>query len=108
MCFTDPPYNVNYQGTRKTRKKMENDNLTEQQFYEFMSWKAEDIPKQIPFPVLSMNLPENIEYLTMEQKDKVLTEIPEKDQPIFAFMMDNGTRIGEARALMKDKIKEVD
>ncbi len=21
MCFTDPPYNVNYQGTRKTRKK---------------------------------------------------------------------------------------
>jgi len=37
MCFTDPPYNVNYQGTRKTRKKIKNDNLSEHQFYEFMS-----------------------------------------------------------------------
>ncbi|NOX35318.1 MAG: site-specific DNA-methyltransferase [Deltaproteobacteria bacterium] len=38
MCFTDPPYNVNYQGSRKAkRKKIENDNLPEEQFYEFMS-----------------------------------------------------------------------
>ena len=43
MCFTDPPYNVNYQGTRKTRKKIENDNLTDQQFYEFMSMVYKNI-----------------------------------------------------------------
>lgn len=70
------------------------------------AWKSEDIAKQIPFPKLSMSLPDEIEYLTMEEQDKVLMEIPVKDQPIFAFMMDNGTRIGEARALQKKKIKE--
>lgn len=70
------------------------------------AWKAEDIPKLVPFPELSMSLPENIEYLTMEQQDKVLAEIPEADRPIFAFMMDNGTRVGEARALMKEDVKD--
>jgi len=70
------------------------------------AWKSEDIPKQIPFPTLSMSLPENIEYLDIEQQDRVLAEIPAKDRPIFAFMMDNGTRVGEARALMKYRIKD--
>ncbi|MBT7628761.1 MAG: tyrosine-type recombinase/integrase [Desulfobacula sp.] len=70
------------------------------------AWKSEDIPKLVPFPELSMSLPDEIEYLSMEQQDKVLSQIPEKDRPIFAFMMDNGTRIGEARALMKDHVKK--
>jgi len=70
------------------------------------AWKAEDIPKLVPFPELSMKLPDDIEYLDIEQQDKVLAEIPERDRPIFQFMMDNGTRIGEARALMKDRIKD--
>ena len=69
------------------------------------AWKAEDISKQIPFPKLSISLPDDIEYLNIKQQDMVLSEIPEKDRPIFQFMMDNGTRIGEARALMKDRIK---
>ena len=70
------------------------------------AWKSEDIPKLVPFPSLSMDLPTTIDYLTIEQQEKVLIEIPEIDRPIFQFMMDNGTRIGEARALMKDRIKE--
>lgn len=70
------------------------------------AWKSEDIPKLVPFPSLSMDLPTTIDYLTIEQQEKVLIEIPETDRPIFQFMMDNGTRIGEARALMKDRIKE--
>ncbi|MCP3941681.1 MAG: site-specific DNA-methyltransferase [Desulfobacteraceae bacterium] len=37
MCFTDPPYNVNYQGGHKgNRAKIENDDMPEQRFYEFM------------------------------------------------------------------------
>ena len=70
------------------------------------AWKSEDIPKLIPFPKLSFELPATIDYLSMEQQDKVLAEIPEADRPIFAWMMDNGTRIGEARALMKDCIRD--
>ena len=38
MCFTDPPYNVNYQGGQKgKRDKIENDHMSEQRFYDFMS-----------------------------------------------------------------------
>jgi len=37
MCFTDPPYNVNYQGQKSKREKIKNDNLSDRQFYEFMS-----------------------------------------------------------------------
>jgi integrase len=70
------------------------------------AWKSEDILKPVPFPKLSMELPQEIEYLTMDQQDQVLAAIPEQDRPIFAFMMDNGTRIGEARALMKDRVKD--
>lgn len=42
------------------------------------AWKAEDIPKRIPFPKLSISKPSTIEYLDMEQQDKVLFIIPEK------------------------------
>lgn len=70
------------------------------------AWKAEDIPKLVPFPELSLKLPTDIEYLSIEQQDKVLNQIPDKDRSIFAFMMDNGTRVGEARALMKNRVKE--
>lgn len=37
MCFTDPPYNVNYQGGKKQkRKKIANDDMSEDQFFDFM------------------------------------------------------------------------
>ncbi|MBI9091136.1 MAG: tyrosine-type recombinase/integrase [Desulfobacterium sp.] len=69
------------------------------------AWKDEVISSVPPFPALPFKLP-TVEYLTMEQQDKVLAEIPEKHRPIYAFMMDNGTRVGEALALQKDCIKE--
>jgi integrase len=70
------------------------------------AWRSEDIPKLVPFPKLEMSLPDNIEYLTLDQQDKVLAEIPTADRPIFAFMMDNGVRVGEARALKKEDVRE--
>lgn len=36
MVFTDPPYNVNYQGQKKKRKKIENDNLSDVDFRHLM------------------------------------------------------------------------
>lgn len=37
MCFTDPPYNVNYQGgSNGKRRKIENDNMSSTDFYQFM------------------------------------------------------------------------
>ena len=37
MCVTDPPYNVNYEGSTKDKMKIKNDNLPEMQFVEFLS-----------------------------------------------------------------------
>ena len=37
MCVTDPPYNVNYQGGTKDKLKIQNDNMLETQFLEFLS-----------------------------------------------------------------------
>lgn len=36
MILTDPPYNVNYEGGTKDKLKIENDNLTETEFYNFL------------------------------------------------------------------------
>jgi len=69
------------------------------------AWKDEVIASVPPFPTLSFKLP-TIDYLDMIQQDRVLAEIKERDRSIFAFMMDNGTRVGEARALQKDCIKK--
>lgn len=37
MIFTDPPYNIAYEGKRKKRKAIANDNLSSDEFYEFLS-----------------------------------------------------------------------
>jgi integrase len=68
------------------------------------AWRNEDIPKVPPFPVISYTTPE-IEYLTIEQQDKIIIAIPERDRPIFQFMMEYGVRPQEARALQRDCIK---
>lgn len=65
------------------------------------AWRNEDIPAVPPFPKLSYELPE-IEYLELDQQEKVLAEIPSRDRPIFQFMQEYGVRPGEARALLKD------
>ncbi|MGA1841821.1 MAG: hypothetical protein ACMUIU_14455 [bacterium] len=46
-----------------------------------------------------------IEYLTIEQQEKLLNAIPDHDRPIFQFMMEYGVRPQEARALQRDCIK---
>ncbi len=36
MVFTDPPYNIDYEGKTKKRLKIKNDNKTSNEFYEFL------------------------------------------------------------------------
>ena len=36
LVFTDPPYNVDYEGGTKKRLKIKNDNMGDQQFYSFL------------------------------------------------------------------------
>lgn len=36
ICVTDPPYNVNYTGGTKDELKIENDNMDDEQFYDFL------------------------------------------------------------------------
>lgn len=57
-----------------------------------------------PFPVISYTTPE-IEYLTIDQQDKIINALSERDRPIFQFMMEYGVRPQEARALQRDCIK---
>ena len=70
------------------------------------AWRNEDISKVPPFPKLSYDPPENIEYLTLDQQTKVLHEIPKRHRPIYQIMMEYGLRPGEARALKWDCISE--
>lgn len=36
LVFTDPPYNIDYEGKTKKRLKIENDNFTDEEFYNFL------------------------------------------------------------------------
>ena len=69
------------------------------------AWRNEDLDRVPPFPKLTYTLPE-IEYLTFEQQESILNEIPTKAQTNFQFMQEYGVRPGEARALMKDCLVE--
>ena len=68
------------------------------------AWRNEDIVRVPPFPKLSYSTPE-IEYLTIEQQDRILQHIPIRYRPIFEIMMEYGLRVQEARALQRDCIK---
>ena len=67
------------------------------------AWKNEDILKVPPFPELPYSRPE-IEYIRLEQQNTILFYILERHRPIYQFMMEYGSRPGEARALLKDCI----
>jgi integrase len=69
------------------------------------AYDNEDLPRVPPFPRLSFELPE-IEYLTLEQQQTVLSYIPADDRPIFEFGMEYGLRTQEVRALCKDCIAD--
>jgi integrase len=69
------------------------------------AYSNEEIKHVPPFPKMSMGESPEIEYLTIEQQDKVLAEISAQDTPIFRFAMEYGLRVGEVRALKRDAIK---
>lgn len=69
------------------------------------AYSNEDIFRVPPFPKMSKRGRDTVEYLTLEQQESILSHIPENDQPIFRIAMEYGLRIGEARALKKDSIR---
>lgn len=70
------------------------------------AWRNEDIPKVPPFPKLSQGELPEIQYLSLEQQEAVLAEIPERHRPIFMIGMEYGLRIGELRAIQWDCLTE--
>jgi integrase len=62
----------------------------------------QELINRIPgWPKLEVNA-EEVKWTTREWQEKTLTEIPERDRPIFQFCVTYGCRPGEARALMWD------
>lgn len=70
-------------------------------------YRREDIFRVPPFPVLTRSSEKKVvEYLTLEQQDKLLDAIPERHRPIFEFGMEFGLRTQEVRAIQWDCIKD--
>lgn len=67
------------------------------------AYRDEDIKRVPPFPRLPTDK-NPIQYITLEQQLTLIEAIPERDRPIFMFMMEYGLRIGEGRAIQKDCI----
>ncbi|MDR2861985.1 MAG: site-specific integrase, partial [Syntrophobacterales bacterium] len=70
------------------------------------AYSNEEIKHVPSFPKMSMGEPPEIEYLTLEQQEQILTHISVEDVPIFRFAMEYGVRVGEIRALKPDAIKD--
>lgn len=71
------------------------------------AYRNEDIPRVPPFPRLSLkNEDESIEYLEIDEQNKILKKIPERHRPIFQCGMEYGLRTQEVRAIQKDCIKD--
>lgn len=70
------------------------------------AYSNEEIKHVPPFPKMSMGESPEIEYLTLEQQEKVLAQIPPQDAPVFKFAMEYGVRVGEIRALKPDALKD--
>ena len=60
-----------------------------------------DIPSVPKFPTMSYELKEQ-DYLSFDEQELVIAQIPVRHRPIYRFMQEYGVRPGEARALMKD------
>ena len=64
-----------------------------------------DVIEKVPhFPDLMQTPEPDIEWLTQEEQDRVFTEIPKYDRPIFEFMFLTGCRVSEAIALHRSDI----
>jgi integrase len=69
----------------------------------------DDILKRIPpFPSLTQGQQPEIKYLTYDQQQDVIKNIPESDRPIFEFAMEYGLRIGEVIGLQKDSVTDTE
>jgi len=68
------------------------------------AYSNEEIKNVPPFPKMSMGESPEIEYLTLEQQDKIIAFIPEQNRDIFQFAMEYGLRVGEVRALKRDAL----
>jgi integrase len=72
------------------------------------AYQDEIIKKVPPFPKLPQGQKEEIKYLTYEQQQTVLSNIPEQDRGIFELAMEYGLRIGEVIALQKDCVTDTE
>jgi integrase len=70
------------------------------------AYANEDLTKLPPFPKLTYDQPEDIQFLTLDQQEKVLGAIPERHRAIFRMAMEYGLRVGEVRALKKDCVTD--
>ncbi len=65
--------------------------------------KRKDIKEMPDFPIIKVN-EEKIKWIDEEIQKKIYAHIPDKFKPIFLFMMRQGVRPGEARALKYEDI----
>lgn len=72
------------------------------------AYQDEIIGRIPPFPKLPQGLKQEIKYLTFEQQQEVIKNLPEADRGIFEFAMEYGLRIGEVIALQKDSVTETE
>ena len=72
------------------------------------AYKNEDLTRLPPFPTLSYDPQEEIQFLTLDQQEKVLGAIPERHRAIFRMAMEYGLRVGEIRALKKDCVTDTE
>jgi len=70
------------------------------------AYANEDLTKLPPFPKLSYDPQEEIQFLTIDQQESVLAAIPERHRAIFRVAMEYGFRVGEVRALKKDCVTD--
>ena len=70
------------------------------------AYRNEDISRLPPFPKLSYDPPEEIQYLSLDQQEAVLKAIPERHQHIFRIAMEYGLRVGEVRAIKRDCVTD--
>jgi len=70
------------------------------------AYKNEDLTRLPPFPKLSYDQQKEIQFLTIDQQEKVLEAIPERHRAIFMMAMEYGLRVGEVRALKRDCVTD--
>jgi integrase len=72
------------------------------------AYQDEIIKKVPPFPKLPQGQKDEIRYLTYDEQQKVLLNLPDRHRPVFEFAMEYGLRIGEVCALQKDCVTDTE